>query len=99
MGASEAEPKGTANRIVMYSTRYCPYCIRARGLFGAKGWEFHEIAVDMSPEKRAEMTARAGRHTVPQIWIGDKHVGGCDDLFRLDVTGQLESLVMGANNE
>ena len=87
------------NKIVMYSTRFCPYCMRARGLFGVKGWPFQEITVDRNPEKRAEMTARAGCHTVPQIWIGERHIGGCDDLFRLEVSGQLDNMVMGVNYE
>ncbi len=80
--------------IVMYATRFCPYCMRARGLFEHKGWAFEEISVDGNPELRAEMMEKAGRHTVPQIWIGDQHIGGCDDLFRLEVAGQLDDLVL-----
>lgn len=83
--------------IVMYATRFCPYCMRARGLFQNKGWDYEEISVDANPELRAEMMEKSGRHTVPQIWIGDQHVGGCDDLFRLEVAGQLDELVTGAN--
>ena len=83
--------------IVMYATRFCPYCMRARGLFQHKGWAYDEISVDGNPELRAEMMEKSGRHTVPQIWIGDQHIGGCDDLFRLEVAGQLDDLVTGAN--
>lgn len=92
-------PVSGTSSIVMYSTRFCPYCVRARGLLQSKGWAYEEIAVDMDPVRRGEMTDRSGRHTVPQIWIGETHVGGCDELFRLEVSGQLESLVTGASNE
>ncbi len=81
--------------ITMYATRFCPYCMRARGLFQHKGWLYNEISVDGDPVLRAEMMDKSGRHTVPQIWIGDRHIGGCDDLFRLEATGQLNELVMG----
>lgn len=85
--------------IVMYSTRFCPYCVRARGLLASKGWAFEDISVDMDRAKRTEMMEKSGRHTVPQIWIGEQHIGGCDELFHLEVAGTLESLVTGANNE
>ena len=93
---------GTENHIVegaqpitIYTTRFCPYCVRAKSLLTQKGFPFEEIAVDADPQKRAEMMEKSGRHTVPQIWINDQHVGGCDDLFRLEVQGELEPLVMG----
>lgn len=85
--------------IVMYATRFCPYCMRARSLFAHKGWEFDEIAVDGDPVRRAEMMEKSGRHTVPQIWIGDRHIGGCDDLVRLEMDGRLDELVKGDNSE
>ena len=87
----------TAQPIVMYSTRFCPYCMRARGLLQSKGWEYQEIAVDGDHALRSEMMQKSGRHTVPQIWIGDQHIGGCDELFRLEVGNQLEAMVMGEN--
>ena len=78
--------------ITMYATRFCPYCMRARSLFGAKGWEFHEIAVDADPEQRQIMMEKSGRHTVPQIWIGEQHIGVCDELMQLEMSGQLDQL-------
>ena len=85
--------------IVMYTTRFCPYCSRARQLLASKGWDYEEIAVDFNPTKRAEMMEKSGRRTVPQIWVGNKHVGGCDELLSLERTGQLDSLVTGARDE
>jgi glutaredoxin 3 len=89
----------TVNEILMYTTRFCPYCIRAKMLFDAKGWAYRDIAVDADRQLRSEMMEKSGRHTVPQIWIGERHVGGCDDLYRLEVGGELETLVMGTGNE
>ena len=85
--------------IVMYSTRFCPYCMRARGLLSSKGIEFKEIAVDGNRELRTEMIQRSGRHTVPQIWIGETHIGGCDELYQLERSGQLDVLIAGEKNE
>jgi glutaredoxin 3 len=79
--------------VVMYTTDWCPYCSRARKLFGAKGVTFEEINVDSAPEKRAEMQNRSGRRTVPQIFIGETHVGGCDDLLALEDAGKLDALL------
>ena len=79
--------------IVVYSTLLCPFCHRAKALLRKKGVNFTEIDVGMDTEKRAEMTMRAGRHTVPQIFVGDTHVGGCDDLYALDEEGKLDSLL------
>ncbi|MCB1856509.1 MAG: glutaredoxin 3 [Halieaceae bacterium] len=81
--------------VVMYSTRFCPYCIRARGLLQARQVEFTDIAVDGQPELRREMTERSGRYTVPQIWIGEHHVGGYDDLALLERQGRLDDLLAG----
>lgn len=79
--------------VVIYTTRYCPYCMRAKQLLGAKGVAFDEIAVDGNQPLRAEMTAKCGRTSVPQIWIGERYVGGCDDLFALETKGELDSLL------
>ena len=80
-------------RIVVYSTDWCPFCTRARGLLERKGAKFEVIDVDERPEARAEMMARSGRRSVPQIFIGDTHVGGCDDLYALDAAGGLDPLL------
>ena len=77
----------------MYSTSWCPYCARARRLLQMKGAEFREVDIDEQPEARAEMMKRSGRRTVPQIFIGDKHVGGSDDLHALDASGGLDPLL------
>ncbi len=79
----------------MYSTGWCPYCDRARELLTKKGVEFKEIDVDEDGKLREEMSARSGRRTVPQIFIGTKHIGGCEDLFALDASGELDRLIEG----
>ncbi len=80
--------------IVIYTTAACPFCHRAKALLASKQARFEEIRVDSDPAKRREMTARAnGRTTVPQIFIGDRHVGGCDDLLDLSDEGQLDALL------
>jgi glutaredoxin 3 len=80
--------------ILMYTTAVCPYCIRAEQLLRRKGvTEIEKIRVDEAPERREEMMARTGRRTVPQIFIGDFHVGGCDDLHDLDHQGRLDALL------
>jgi glutaredoxin 3 len=89
---------GTTNEsgkgVVIYTTLLCPYCHRAKALLRRKGVVFTEIDVGMDAPKRAEMTARAGgRLTVPQIFIGGTHVGGCDDLHALDDRGALDPLL------
>mgnify|MGYP001770225502 FL=1 len=81
--------------VTIYTTAWCPYCHRAKALLAAKGAPFEEIDVTMDGRLRAEMEAKAGRHTVPQIWIGDAHVGGCDDLQALDRAGRLDALLAG----
>jgi glutaredoxin 3 len=80
-------------RVVIYSTGWCPYCTRARELLKSKGVDFEEIDVDARPAARTEMTARSGRRTVPQIFIGTTHVGGCDDLHELEANGRLDTLL------
>lgn len=80
-------------RVLMYMTSWCPYCDRARGLLQSKGVLIEEINIESVPEARQQMMARSGRHTVPQIFIGDTHVGGSDDLHALDAAGGLDSLL------
>jgi len=82
-----------APAVTMYATSWCPYCSRARGLLESKGVALQEIDVESAPEKRAEMQNRSGRRTVPQIFIGDRHVGGCDDLHALEAAGKLDALL------
>ncbi len=82
--------------VTMYSTRFCPYCMRARQLLDAKRVEYTDIAVDEQPELRLEMMERSGRRTVPQIWIGDTHVGGFDDLWLLEREGRLDDMLAQA---
>ena len=77
----------------MYATGWCGYCARARALLESKNVELEEIDVDARPELRAEMMARSGRRTVPQIFIGETHVGGCDDLMALEESGGLDPLL------
>jgi glutaredoxin 3 len=77
----------------MYSTRFCPYCMRARGLLDSKQVTYTDIGVDGMPELRHEMIERSGRYTVPQIWIGEQHVGGYDDLALLERQGRLDELL------
>jgi glutaredoxin 3 len=79
--------------IVMYTTNWCPYCERARRMLRSKGAAFEEIDVESAAEKRAEMISRSGRRTVPQIFIGDQHVGGSDELADLDAAGKLDGLL------
>ncbi|HTO20196.1 MAG TPA: glutaredoxin 3 [Pseudomonas sp.] len=81
------------NDVVIYTTAWCPYCIRAKLLLERKGVAYKEIAVDGNPSLRAEMAAKAGRTSVPQIWIGEQHVGGCDDLHALERAGRLDALL------
>lgn len=83
-------------KVVIYTTATCPYCLRAKALLTEKRVAFEEIPVDGKPEKRAEMTARAGgRSTVPQIFFDDRHIGGCDDLYALEYGGRLDALLAG----
>ena len=79
--------------ITIYSSNYCPFCFRAKQLLQYKQADFNEINVDGNHALRQEMMEKSGRHTVPQIWIGDRHVGGCDDLFALENAGELDALL------
>jgi len=83
--------------VKMYTTAVCPYCVRAKQILKARGVEqIEEIRVDTAPELREDMMQITGRRTVPQIFIGDTHVGGCDDLMALDARGGLLPLLQGA---
>ncbi|MFM7024607.1 MAG: glutaredoxin 3 [Limnohabitans sp.] len=83
--------------VKMYTTAVCPYCVRAKQILKAKGVEqIEEVRVDSAPELREHMMQITGRRTVPQIFIGDTHVGGCDDLMALDARGGLVPLLQGA---
>ena len=80
--------------VKMYTTAYCPYCVRAKQLLQKRGvTQLHEVRVDKNPAEKALMMERTGRRTVPQIYIGDKHIGGCDDLMALDQAGDLLPLL------
>ncbi len=77
----------------MYTTRFCPYCVRARQLLDGKGVVYTDIGVDGDPALREQMRQESQRHTVPQIWIGEKHVGGFDDMWLLEQRGELDTLL------
>ena len=79
--------------VLMYSTEFCPFCIRARQLLEAKGVVYTDIRIDEHPKKRDEMITKSNRRTVPQIFINGHSIGGCDDLYALDQTGQLDKLL------
>ncbi|SDS86075.1 glutaredoxin 3 [Halopseudomonas litoralis] len=81
--------------ITIYSSNYCPFCIRAKQLLDSKGVDYNEIRVDGKPDVRAEMTRLAGRTSVPQIWINGTHVGGCDELVALERSGKLDTMLAG----
>ena len=86
----------TAPTVTMYSTATCPFCIRAKALLRQRGVDqIHEIRIDERPAERETMIRLTQRWTVPQIFIGDVHVGGCDDLVALDRSGGLEPLLAG----
>ena len=83
-------------RVIMYTTAVCPYCVRAERLLEAKGVTgLEKIRVDLDPQQRMLMMQNTGRRTVPQIYIGDTHVGGFDDLYALDQAGGLDPLLNG----
>ncbi|UTW44346.1 glutaredoxin 3 [bacterium SCSIO 12696] len=82
--------------VVLYGTKFCPYCIAARRLLKSKKVDFKDISVDANPKLRAEVKQRSGQRTVPQIWVGDTHVGGFDDLQRMDQQGNLDKLLASA---
>jgi len=81
-------------RVLMYSTAVCPFCVRAEQLLTRKGVkDIQKVRVDLQPERREEMMQKTGRRTVPQIYIGETHVGGCDELYDLEHQGKLDSLL------
>ena len=79
--------------VTLYTTRFCPYCVRARRLLDRKGVDYTDMRVDKDPALRQEMMERSGRRTVPQIWIGERHIGGCDELHQLERDGRLDALL------
>jgi glutaredoxin 3 len=79
--------------VVMYCTAICPYCVRAERLLLQKQVSVQKIRVDLEPEQLETMMQRSGRRTVPQIFIGETHVGGCDDLYALEQRGELDTLL------
>jgi glutaredoxin 3 len=82
------------NPVKMYTTQVCPFCLRAKALLKQRGvTEIEEIRIDLDPDQRERMMSLTGRRTVPQIFIGDTHVGGCDDLIALDQAGGLMPLL------
>lgn len=82
-----------AANIIIYTTRYCPYCIRAKQLLASKGLLFTEIPVDGNEALRREMQDKARQRTVPQIWINQQHIGGCTDLEALEDSGELDNML------
>ena len=85
-------------RVLVYSTRICPFCVMAKRLLRAKGVDYEEVLVDADDNRRTEMMQRSGRRTVPQIFIGERHVGGFDDLAALDHQGKLDPLLKENEN-
>jgi len=83
-------------KVLMYCTRFCPYCVRAERLLTAKGVSIDKIRVDDRPEEFTRMVELTGRNTVPQIFIGERHVGGYDDLAQLDFEGELDPLLQAS---
>ena len=82
--------------VTVYVSDWCPYCQRAKSLLQQKQVVFSEVNIEEDANFREEMIARSNRRTVPQIFIGDKHVGGCDELYALDRSGELDRLIQGA---
>ncbi|MDE1462477.1 glutaredoxin 3 [Spartinivicinus poritis] len=83
--------------ITIYSSAYCPFCIRALRLLDSKQVPYQLVSVDGKPGVRRQMAEKAGRTSVPQIWIGKQHVGGCDDLYALEREGRLDPLIADAH--
>ena len=95
-GALARHRRVTMARVTLYTTDFCPYCTMAKRLLAARGVAFEEIDVGGNLALRQEMTSKAnGRRSVPQIWIGETHVGGCSELYQLDATGELDALLAG----
>ena len=101
MPGDNSEPNSSRNdamtAVRMYTTQVCPYCIRAKALLKQRGVDvIEEVRIDLDPGQREQMIALTGRRTVPQIFIGQTHVGGCDELIALDRSGGLAPLLQGA---
>ena len=79
--------------VIVYSTRICPYCVRAKALLDSKHVPYTEVLVDVDLDRRTEMMQKSGQRTVPQIFVGETHVGGCDELYTLDRQGKLDTLL------
>ena len=98
MSANPAHEVRTTARVLIYSTSACPYCQAADRLLERKGVsDIERVRVDLEPARRAEMQEKSGRTTVPQIWIGGRHVGGSDELHDLEGSGQLDQLLAKAS--
>lgn len=100
--ANGTGPTATAISVVMYTTRFCPFCNRVRALLQQKQVHWREIAIDGDLALRREMIEKSGRYTVPQVWIGETHIGGCKELLQLETSGELDRLLFihkGAGNE
>jgi len=83
-------------QVTIYTKPYCPYCMRAVSLLEQKGVAFDEIEAGFDPEKKREMMQRSGRTTFPQIFVGERHIGGCDDMLALEREGKLDALLQAA---
>ena len=90
---TSGEEVTTMADVVLYTTQYCPYCVRAKRLLKEKNVVFKEIKVDNRRDLRAEMMQKSGQGTVPQIWIGRQHIGGCDELYALERAKKLDGLL------
>ena len=84
------------SHVTIYTRPYCGYCVRAVSLLEQKGVDFTAVEAGFDPEKRQEMMQRSGRATFPQIFVGERHIGGCDDLMALDRAGELDPLLQAA---
>ncbi len=81
--------------VIIYTTRFCPYCVRAKALLDSKRVSYAEVAVDSDREQRTIMEQRSGQTSVPQIFIREQHIGGCDDLHALEAAGELDTRLTG----
>ena len=93
MGCAKAPGRNPVSEVVIYTTQWCPICTRAKALLDLKGVSYQEIPVDGDPDARQQMATRAGQTSVPQIWIGEQHIGGCDQLYGLERSGGLDPLL------
>ena len=93
MGCAKAPGRDPVSEVVIYTTQWCPFCIRAKALLDQKGVSYQEISVDGDLATRQQMAERAKQTSVPQIWIGEQHIGGCDQLYSLERSGGLDPLL------